>query len=104
MKRMRHAPPLALVNILQMLAPKLWQPRDMHISLPLGRLPLFTFPSFPREARRTVFKDAEKPWFSVKFSLRCLDANTFTILSLLRGSRVSRGEKQKSSESKHGPK
>lgn len=57
-------PPLTLLNILQMLAPELWQPKDLQINLPLGLLPLFTLPS---KVRMRIFKDAEKPCFPVHF-------------------------------------
>lgn len=57
-------PPLTLLNILQMLTPELWQPRDMQIKLSLGLLPLFTLPG---EARMRIFKDAEKPCFPMHF-------------------------------------
>lgn len=42
MHPMCHMPPLALLNILQVLASKLRQPRGMQIRLPLGVLPLLS--------------------------------------------------------------
>lgn len=93
-------PPLTLLNILQMLAPELWQPRDMQINLPLGTLPLYTLPS---KARMRIFNDARSPASRCISPTLSMDVNMLRILRLLRGSRVAE-RKEKSSESKHGPK
>ena len=90
MNRMSHVPPLALLNILQMLAPELWQPEDLQINLPPGLLPLFTLPS---EARMRIFKDAEKPCFPLHVPQLSLDANMLGT-ETLRGSRVGRRDRQ----------